>query len=614
MQSTRRQADTYHDPSAAGPGPRVIPAAAAAGLAGSETNNTEGDPDSLSPTSRPVSGGGDGGGSCCCYCCSCYPAGDANNSSIGGRPPCPAQLSQSPSTATFPATPAMTTSSRSSLCSVDDPAGKGVPLSIWDQTSLRSYMRIALCFPFDDRRRPEAAAHIRLSLDRLAGQRPEFAGALDVGCLGAREGLVLLRTSPKDQIPAEVVDLSDDFAYASYDDLRRAEFPPAAFVHERFAMPSMPTEEGGRTIPVSTIKAFFIRGGLLLSIFLHHSIADGDCLRMFVESLAAQSRDDPIDVPSDLMLQTGLLSPSPSPSPSSLPSSSSTSLSAAAAALAVEDLARAVPEYALLPEPTGPTTPHARPDGVPASDIRKIGKTFVFRNDRLNELRARLQVLLGAAKPPSNYISLAALTWVHASRARLADDAEYVPRGLPSQPAKLQTMVNWKTRTVRPAASGNYFGNATAIAVTRTPTADLLATDDGGHDGLCGLASIVGAIQRTIRGVDDAWIDKRTAFFAAVPDPRYVGIDFDPRTPQDLGFNTWKYFGADTRWDIPGIRAPSPDAIRRIQDAWNMSGALILPAKADSQVHELLVTLPRTSMEVLCRDEGWMQWVERVIG
>ncbi len=106
----------------------------------------------------------------------------------------------------------------------------------------------------------------------------------------------------------------------------------------------------------------------------------------------------------------------------------------------------------------------------------------------------------------------------------------------------------------------------------------------------------------------------RTDFFSLVADPRHVGLDFDPRTPQDLGFNTWRYFGADTRWHIPGLAAPTPDAMRRTQDEWNMSGSLILPAKADSTVHELLVTLPQSAMDLLCQDDGWMAWVDKVIG
>ncbi len=468
-------------------------------------------------------------------------------------------------------------------------------LTSWDQTSLRSYMRVALCFAFDDTRRADAVSHLRLSLARLARQRPDFAGRLEVGPLGARQGIVFLRTSPDGEIPLCAVDISRDFAYPSYAELRAADFPPSAFVHERFAAPG-PLAEGCRPTPVAVLTAFFIRGGLLISVFLSHSIGDGECLRMFLESVAGQTRGEPVDFPSELTAHV------PPPISEHSPTTPPGVLGAPALRLVP-------PEYALLDEPIGPTVPRPRPGGVPASLIRKTGRTFVFSNDRLAKLRARLQASGDSARAHSNYTALAALAWVHVARARLAD-VEYVPRGngCDAERATLQTMVNWKNRAYQ-ATSQDYFGNATVVALTRLPTSDLVAacTDPAQ------LARVAGAVEATIRGVDEEFVQRRTALFDAVADPRYVGLDFDPRTPQDLGFNTWRYFGADTQWVLPGIATSTPDAVRRTQDEWNMSGSLILPAKADSAVHELLVTLPRTSMELLCRDAEWMAWVDKVV-
>jgi len=479
------------------------------------------------------------------------------------------------------------------------PPGDGVRtavLSPWDQVAMRSYMRTALCFPLDDAARPAAARHLRAALSRLARQRPDFAGRVRTGPAGAKQGYVFLETGPDDEIPFEAHDISADFGY-TFPQLRDADFPPGAFVQPYLGVPC----DMRKPVSVAVVRAFFIAGGLVLAIFFHHSFADGDCLRLFVESIAAQTRGDPV----------GPAAARPPPPKGSDGVFDAAGFSAAAPRdVSADDVRRLAPEYALLETPCGPTVPRPRPGGVPAEQIKKTGKTFVFDNRALAALRAAVQEQTGAVRPPSNYVALATLAWAHVTRARLRD-VEYVPKGGLDTPARLQTMVNWKARASA-ARSAGYFGNATIVAVTQLSTRRVV-------DG-CGspraLGALAAAVEATIAGVDDGFVERRTRLFEALPDPRRLGLDFDPRTPQDLGFNTWRYFGADTRWRLAGDEgeeAPAA-AMRRVQEAWNMSGALILPARRGSAVHELLVTLPATAMELLCKDGAWMRWVARTVG
>lgn len=44
-----------------------------------------------------------------------------------------------------------------------------------------------------------------------------------------------------------------------------------------------------------------------------------------------------------------------------------------------------------------------------------------------------------------------------------------------------------------------------------------------------------------------------------------------------------------------------------------MGYALIMPAKKDSMVHELVITLPEKAMVALLKDHDYMRWVDRVI-
>lgn len=504
-------------------------------------------------------------------------------------------------------------------------------------------MRVALCFPFDNTAMDAAVAHLRESLARLAQQRPDFAGTLEVH----RDGTLHLRIG-QGEILLETVDISAEFPFASYDELSAAEFPPGAFVGPHFGHPCDLTE-GKPGVPVTVVKAFIIPGGLLLGVYVCHAFADGDCLRIFLEAFSGQTRGQPYDGPSTKTLYAPFANGEPV---DDCPN-------------ALDALLERVPEYVVLDEPIGPTVPRLRAGGVPMEDIQKTGKSFVFDNTRLVELRNQLMAAVEGTvnskdgkrengdghaynqnhtssitnsttnsksnghaaedtssgeiyqTPPSNYTCLAALTWAHVSRARLADPVRYVPFSAEADgTALLQTMVNWKSRAFTKANAG-YFGNATAIAVTQLLSCGLVAE---ASDDLAKLAKLAYTIEKTIGGVDDGYVGDRTELFNRVSDPRRVGLNFDPRTPQDLGFNTWRFFGPDTQWVIPGVVSggaagpTAPDSIRRLQDAWHMSSAVIMPAKAASSVHELLITLPQTSMDVLCRDAGWMQWIDRVIG
>ncbi|KAL1890946.1 hypothetical protein Sste5346_007943 [Sporothrix stenoceras] len=498
-------------------------------------------------------------------------------------------------------------------------------LSGWDQVAMRGYMSKALCFPFDNAQMDAAIKHIVASLARMAQQRPDFAGTLEV-----RDGGIIHHISGHNNtIPFFFEDISAEFPYKSYAELKAAEFPPGAFVHPRFFQPCA-LAEGQPGVPVLIVKAFTIPGGLFLATYFSHAFADGDCLRIFLETFSRQTRGLAFDGASTKNLNA------PFANESNVKDKDGSRL---------QELLEKVTEYMVLDEPVGPTTPKFRPGGVPMTDITKIGKVFVFDNARLNQLRCSIfgsneaamangnengntrgclsgnsnkstnGLALSPSNMPSNYTCLAGLTWAHISKARLADSAQYMPHCPETDKmALLQTMVNWKSRALC-EANPTYFGNATAIAVTRLSTTDSILSRASSSPS--DLAKLVSTIEKTIAGVDDDFVCDRTELFARVPDPRLVGLRFDPRTPQDLGFNTWRFFGMDTKWSIPGVHGGTDsecDMIRRLQAMWNMSGALILPAKATSTTHELLVTLPKTSMDLLCRDPEWMKWVDRVVG
>ncbi|KAI5920550.1 hypothetical protein F4810DRAFT_702852 [Camillea tinctor] len=462
------------------------------------------------------------------------------------------------------------------------------PLSVWNQSAPRVYICVVLCFPCDDRLRGDAARHIKQALERLARERPVFAGRLHANS----SGRVTLRRSSLHDIPFQVVS-SEDGTEHDYERLKEAGFPPATFVRSRFGI-SGTVGSNCESIPVSKVHAEFARGGLLLSIYLHHGLVDGGSLRIFLETFAAQTRDIPIDLPSE---QAFSLTPRLRRTTARIRNESN-----------FEKLVAKCPEYTILNDLSGPTQPRILNIGKSMSNIERTGKIFVFRNERLQQLREQVQRINGSVNLPSAYTSLAALAFAHITKARTKVE-KYLSESEPSQTAMLWNSVNWRTRAFQ-HATGNYFGNAALPAVTRVPKSQLVAACSDDYK----LAKLVPVVKSSIDAVDEAYVQRRLMMLSHAPDPRLVGVNYDPRMAEVLAFNTWRHFGADVEWNIPGVPVAKPDAIRRAHGGWNLGTALILPARTDSPKQELFVSLSVDAMELLCEDKGWMRWVDRVIG
>lgn len=542
-------------------------------------------------------------------------------------------------------------------------------LSIWNQHSPRVYISVVLCFPCDDRLRDDAAHHLETSLRRLSRSRPLFAGRLYT----SGPGQISVRRAPFYTIPFDVC-VADKEAWPTYQHMRDEGFPPSLFIDPWYARQGDP-ERASEPLPVSRVQARFVEGGMLLSVFLHHSIMDGQSLGIFLECLAAQTR-----------LQQG---------PADHPSEQKIALSAprhyyhnlkthhhhhhhnyqqqhqkggSDLRAQFQRLAAKCPEYTILPDFSGPTQPRYFDAGTPMNEIERTGRIFVFSNERLEALR-ELVVRIhasdvststsgsGSSSAPARsptllpttttcYTALAALTFAHVTRARrvaenyllgsnnsmggttatatakntttttttttTSTNPKSVRRAVAATAttAQLWNSVNWRFRGAFQDATKDYFGNAALPAVTRVATDGLAAAceDDAA------LARTVLLVRETIDGVDQAYVHKRLAMLAAAPDPRLIGLKYDPRAAEALAFNTWRHFGADAEWHVPGCPARKAHAIRRAHGGWNLGTALILPAQAGSTKQELFVSLSVKAMERLCNDERWMRWVDRVIG
>ncbi|KAH8167177.1 hypothetical protein CIB48_g1073 [Xylaria polymorpha] len=445
-------------------------------------------------------------------------------------------------------------------------------LSVFNQCSPRGYICVVLCFPCDDSRREDAVHHIRQSLARLANNRPIFAGRLHT-----ENGRVYLRRSCAFDIPFEIIPTGVENE-VDYEQLKHDEFPPATFIDTRYGIPGL-AGPSCNPIPVSKVDVTFARGGLFLSIFLQHAITDGGSLSVFLEAFGNQTRNISDNLPSEQRLRV----------PNHrLYNAASRKLPEPSAPF--KTLVARCPEYAILSDLSGPTQPRMQTIGRPISGLSKIGKIFVFTSDRLKALRERVRKMNHSDKLPTAYMSLATLAFAHITKARISTEPAIT--GIePTQTAELWNSVNWRRRAF-PGATNNYFGNAVLPAVTRVTREQVNAATNTNED----------------------YVSRRMSMMSQAPDPRMVGVNYDPRSPEVLAFNTWRHFGADIEWNIPGVPVTKPDTIRRATGGFGLGTALILPAKKDSGKQELFVSLTVDAMEALCHDARWMKWVDRIIG
>lgn len=491
-------------------------------------------------------------------------------------------------------------------------------LSTWNQIAPRVYMRQCYCFPYRDNGGLEPLkAHLTLALNQLAKHIPVLAGRLFL--LSNRTGHLCIGLDSRGEIPLKVLDQRDSFGW-TYAQLKAQGFPAEAFVSKSFDLPHQLLEDQ-KGIPVLEVHARVIEGGLLLCLYNHHSISDGTGMNNHISSFADLTRDlnRKIDVQYSVNFHADLPERNDnSPSPRGVPNT-------------FFELLELCPEYSLLSSPTGPTQFRVLPTGTSVEGIKKTGRTFVIGTQQINNLKEKLVRVPGAnphGRLPSTFTCLAAITWAHVTKARLSSSKNYLLNSSPEKTAfpknvRLMISIDWRRRAFASIMSSSA-GNTVALPITNIDTATLLAACSSEQHVACtALGAVVLAIDAAVRGVDDDFVARRTALIRAASDPRLIGLSADASDPHDFYFNTWRHFGTQTRWRMPGLEGGNgededddgiaPDAIRRIQADWNMGAGLILPERKDSAKFEVLVTLDVDGMAALCAEPSWKNWVDDVV-
>ncbi|OAA77003.1 Chloramphenicol acetyltransferase-like domain protein [Akanthomyces lecanii RCEF 1005] len=476
------------------------------------------------------------------------------------------------------------------------------PLTAWNQAALRGYIRQVHCFETDGgcEALEVLRGKLRQALKHVCLRMPYMAGKLSLS--KEQPGVILLHTREDDQVRLMASDVrgNKNLVYAK---LRDRGFSASAFVGSVFNTDHTLCEDGP-PIPVSQILLLLVDGGILMCVFVYHSITDGVGVNYFLSAVAAALKDQ------DTFLQKPLGYPSRIDIP--VPPSSSKEKKDAGVA---KVLSKQCPELSLAETGTNHEDYMTSMFGV--SKV-KFGGIFVFGPEKLRLVKDAV-VSAGYSRMPSTFACLTVLSWAFMTTTRLRTVGIAEKSRKDNTQCRIVIPTWWGDRLFHEQLR-DYAGNAVAFTETWHGAADLFVVAESASTDLShakgALMRLVNKIEATLGSVDEAFIKTRSTLFNNVADPRQLQYSFTPSDPKQLFFNSWRRLGADIEWTIPtaaGLKSMTADAIRKSQSEWNESAGLIMPGRRDKLEYEAVLSSDADSMESLRKNKAWKSWIDREI-
>ncbi|KAH7401570.1 trichothecene 3-O-acetyltransferase-like protein [Pyrenochaeta sp. MPI-SDFR-AT-0127] len=486
-------------------------------------------------------------------------------------------------------------------------------LSFLDQNVVRVYTQTLSIFPFPDQNEVEAAIQalgdgLRLTLTRF----PFLAGTLSLA--DGQTGRLLL------QYPEHASDDQQRRIFKSkqihwhpqhfphtYQQLKRQGMPPSAFksamfVPEDFAnYPGIPPTGEGKVdfeksdAPAMRVQAFFIPGGLVLSMYMHHTVLDFSGVTTFWQTYCANVSKISGNADYDDF------------APSSIADEQS-------------DLRLAIDEQ-LSSQPFERSAADCYCDGTYSyrktlpKETKCTQRIFVVSADRVRKYRERLRPHLPEDVPPTMCNVLAALVWTHVTRARAH---RLTSSGYTETNIGIATDLR---RRQHPPVPASYMGNMALFSRGTLNIADLTAEESVTQDTIL---HVIRKIKSTILNVNNDWISRHLSFFKSIERITDTECALALSFGSDIYITSWLNFGADFRWGIPGtdLRQDSlagrPEFIRRSYGPGD-GGMIFLPrrrqlANGIEAPFEILVRLAEEDMDRLLSEEGGLKsWADTVI-
>ncbi|KAG9186365.1 trichothecene 3-O-acetyltransferase [Alternaria panax] len=492
---------------------------------------------------------------------------------------------------------------------------KSFHLSCLDQNVVRVYIQTLCIFPFPDLNDAEMAiqalsAGLRLTLNKfpfLAGTltlADRKAGKLTLNYPTEITSEQLNRVFRSKQIPHH----ETDFPH-TYEQLKRDGMPPSAlrsamFVPEDLAnYAGIPRDGEGKVdfdksdAPAMRTQAFFIPGGLVLSMYMHHSVFDFSGVNLFwqtfSENVSKISKQQLFE--EHKIIDTGSVADKQSL------------------------LRKAVDEQITPPQTKGSADCYC--DGPPQylqtlpKETKCTQRLFVVPVSRVREYREVLRSHFPENTPPTMCNVLAALVWTHVTRARASRLTKY---GLAETSIGIATDLR---RRQHPPVPADYMGNMALFSQGTMNISDLASEDRVTKSTI---VNVIKTIKSTILDVDDEWVNRHLTFFKSIEEITDTEVALALTFGSDIYISSWLNFGADLSWGIPGTDlgkdslAGRPEFIRRSYGPGD-GGMIFLPrrrqlANEQEAPFEILVRLAEEDMARVLNEEGGLNcWADAVI-
>jgi hypothetical protein len=179
-------------------------------------------------------------------------------------------------------------------------------LSVVDQNAARCYIQTLQIFPFpDDSQFDNAVSVLAQALWITLTKFPFLAGNLgpvdpETGRLALRYPTQICDVEKSGLFTSKRLSYPDEYAH-TYANLKKAGMPPSCFTGETFcpdllrSLPGIPPFAEGvmpfkHEAPVLAVQVFLINGGLVLSVYVHHNVADCSGVNNFWKNYAESVR------------------------------------------------------------------------------------------------------------------------------------------------------------------------------------------------------------------------------------------------------------------------------------------------------------------------------------
>ena len=486
---------------------------------------------------------------------------------------------------------------------------KELHLTCLDQTVLRMYIRHLLVFPFPDPSYAEAAVNaLRVGFTAVLADFPFLAGTILPSDSESRRITLKYPENVTSDLVSQILSISFDQAKnpnLDYESLGREGMPPLKLPGDLFCPELVRDHPGlddrfaegitrfkkGLSIPVFAAQANFIPGGLIVSVYAHHSAMDGNGLGQVYQIWSDHVRSHIRREQTPNLVAPSAQSISTAQDNATDPSYSRRTLDA---------LAKCFPSTTNLREVR---TPGTTPTVLRNARYNLKAKIFVFKASKITSLSAQLSSKTNTHI--SIFTTLSALLWTHITRARSA-----VLAGKGIQKTELGIAFDHRKNLGSPFTR-TFFGNCATGVTVPLPVSNLIPSGPLRAEDL---ASIAVDIAQSLSAVNLKWLQARLSYFSQTPNPSALSLNLDLVNGPDLFITSWLHMGADCDWGIPGTGNDGyPIAIRKPMCA-NEGSIVLLPRQKDGgQGFEALVCLEQGEMEAAGRSLGEGMWLERII-